>query len=474
MSDEHHDVVIIKRGGGDHEEGHHGGAWKIAFADFMTAMMAFFLVMWLISANDKTKAVIAKYFNPIELVDSTPQPRGLSDPKKDDPNIEHKPDADAKDDGAKGATGAKAPTHGSEGKHGKEEVDASKAAPAPASAAPHPDAPPLDDADHSPSHAEVELIRDPYAVLAEIAEKSADAPKAAAEKTAKASEGAKADGGKGEGGKENGGKGAVGATGGEAFRDPYQPQAVAAGRDPFAIPTERPEPKVAGLEPTREALSSPPETAASKPAPEPVTSEGAKPAANSAPAAAPAAGHAPARIAGSEPAALPPSAVSTESASKPLAPAALRNEIVAAARALDPSPAHAAVPGVEVRRTDEGVLISLTDSANYAMFPSASARPSARSVALMATVGKLLASQKGAVVVRGYTDGRPFRSDVYDNWRLSSERAHIAHYMLMRGGLEEARIDRIEGYADRHPRNAKDLAAPENRRIEILLREAAP
>ena len=83
MSDEAHphEIIIIKRHGGGHEDGHHGGAWKIAYADFVTAMMAFFLVMWLISANDKTKAVIARYFNPVQLVDSTSQPPGLSDPK---------------------------------------------------------------------------------------------------------------------------------------------------------------------------------------------------------------------------------------------------------------------------------------------------------------------------------------------------------------------------------------------------------
>ena len=41
-------IIIVKRkkkGGG----GHHGGAWKVAYADFVTAMMAFFLVMWLVS-----------------------------------------------------------------------------------------------------------------------------------------------------------------------------------------------------------------------------------------------------------------------------------------------------------------------------------------------------------------------------------------------------------------------------------------
>jgi flagellar motor protein MotB len=50
------EILIIKRGRGGGEEGHHGGVWKIAYADFMTAMMAFFLVMWLVNAaNEKTK-----------------------------------------------------------------------------------------------------------------------------------------------------------------------------------------------------------------------------------------------------------------------------------------------------------------------------------------------------------------------------------------------------------------------------------
>jgi chemotaxis protein MotB len=52
-----------------HGHGHHGGAWKIAFADFVTAMMAFFLLMWLVaSLNKSQKAAIADYFKqPIRI-----------------------------------------------------------------------------------------------------------------------------------------------------------------------------------------------------------------------------------------------------------------------------------------------------------------------------------------------------------------------------------------------------------------------
>ena len=58
-------VTIIKKkkvsGGG----GHHGGAWKVAYADFVTAMMAFFLLMWLLNATtEKQRKGLADYFSP--------------------------------------------------------------------------------------------------------------------------------------------------------------------------------------------------------------------------------------------------------------------------------------------------------------------------------------------------------------------------------------------------------------------------
>ena len=54
-------VKKIKKGG----HGHHGGAWKIAYADFVTAMMAFFLLLWLLGAtNEKQRKALADYFAP--------------------------------------------------------------------------------------------------------------------------------------------------------------------------------------------------------------------------------------------------------------------------------------------------------------------------------------------------------------------------------------------------------------------------
>jgi chemotaxis protein MotB len=55
-------TVIIKRRKAGHDE-HHGGAWKVAYADFVTAMMALFIVLWLMSADKEVKEQIASFFN---------------------------------------------------------------------------------------------------------------------------------------------------------------------------------------------------------------------------------------------------------------------------------------------------------------------------------------------------------------------------------------------------------------------------
>jgi len=55
-------VIIIKKKGKGHG-GHHGGAWKVAYADFVTAMMAFFMVMWLMAQTDQqTRQQLSEYF----------------------------------------------------------------------------------------------------------------------------------------------------------------------------------------------------------------------------------------------------------------------------------------------------------------------------------------------------------------------------------------------------------------------------
>ena len=396
-----HEIVIIKRHGGAHEEGHHGGAWKIAYADFVTAMMAFFLVMWLVSANDKTKASIARYFNPVLLVDSTPQPPGLTDPKPGAtaPKSSSKPESPAKDPDAKSP-------EPKEGKSGSSPQGAKGAS-----------------AGDNAQKTEADLFKDPYAVLADIAAK--ETPQSA-KPAVKASETPKSGSGKGSTDGTKGGStpsGSAGHKGGEAFRDPFEP-----------LPSGE-----AGLAENGEPSAK-----------EPTAIDAAAAARSRADDAAEAA-----------PLPTDPEAKAAE----------LRSRIATLIKSVEGGSSGTS-PKIDVRVTPEGILVALTDDAKFTMFASASAEPSPKTVLLMARIGKLLKSQKGRIVIRGFTDSRKFKSDVYDNWRLSSARADMAHYMLVRGGLEDTRFERIEGYADRQPRNAKDPESSDNRRIEILLREA--
>jgi chemotaxis protein MotB len=53
-------IIVIKKKGG--HGGHHGGAWKVAYADFVTAMMALFIVLWLLNSSQKVQKAVGGYF----------------------------------------------------------------------------------------------------------------------------------------------------------------------------------------------------------------------------------------------------------------------------------------------------------------------------------------------------------------------------------------------------------------------------
>src|SRR5690349_20398080 len=53
-------IIVIKKKGG--HGGHHGGAWKVAYADFETAMMALFIVLWLMNSSKQIQVAVGGYF----------------------------------------------------------------------------------------------------------------------------------------------------------------------------------------------------------------------------------------------------------------------------------------------------------------------------------------------------------------------------------------------------------------------------
>lgn len=107
MKNDNHPIVLVKRRKSKKHEGGHG-SWKIAYADFMTAMMAFFLVMWLISiSNPKELVQIADYFKtPLKVAltggqrssdSDSPIPGGGDDTTKKTGEVNQQPKVDMDD-----------------------------------------------------------------------------------------------------------------------------------------------------------------------------------------------------------------------------------------------------------------------------------------------------------------------------------------------------------------------------------------
>lgn len=446
-----HEIIIVKRRSGGHDEGHHGGVWKIAFADFMTAMMAFFLVLWIVNSTSKeTRSSIARYFNPVQLADTTAARKGLREAKDE---FDASATREGKETGgAPAAAGGKSEGKGEDRSDGKNEAGGAKA-----DAKPDP---------HAKSEAKSDAKADAKADAKSDA-KSDSKAKDKAESKDKSDAKAKAEPAPAPGPaarrlRPDGEplsidrparfdeadlardpQGALTALAGEIGPPTATPDAPRPFADPFAPVT----PKLAGRAAAKEAQAARPPEAASNGAQESKAPESKA----------------------QEGKAQEGKAQEAKGADAP-SDKALADELAAAAKKTF---AGLDAPGLEVRRTPDGVLISLTDKESFEMFAVGSSEPHPRLVALMARVAAALGKTPGEVVLRGHTDARPFRSGANDNWRLSAARAAMARQMLLKGGFDAARVARVEGLAERSPRRPDDPLAAENRRIEILVRDAA-
>jgi chemotaxis protein MotB len=430
MTEAHPEIIIVKRHSA-HEEEHHGGAWKIAFADFMTAMMAFFLVLWIISATDKnTKTLIARYFNPVKVEEPAKAQKGIHGAPEKGANYAPEDGNGAPDAGRPSSEHGEGPAEkGNENPASPSKQNEQARPPTPS---PSP-LPPPDPAKPYPTMSEQELFSDPRASLDKIAGAPPPGPRIDPSATLK-------------------GYGEVGPSADEALRDPFRPlgsdKAVnVVAEDPGAPP----------------AAAAPADEPASAPASAATASASPGPARAPAGAEAPGAGS-PAPSTASPPAPDPVAAHQT-AASELLAD--IKKHLAGESKSMQG-------PQLDVQATEDGILISLTDRQNFSMFAIGSAEPQPRVLHMMDAIAASLQNLQGAIVVRGHTDARPYRSATYDNWRLSSARAQMAYYMLTRGGLPEKRFERVEGYADHHLRDSSHPLAAENRRIEILVRDAKP
>ena len=406
------EIVIIKRhSGGDHD-GAHGGAWKIAYADFMTAMMAFFLVMWLVNAaNEETKASVASYFNPIKLSDEKPTEKGLKKPV-DQAEGEQKQERSQVEEEHE--------TVGSAAATGEDQTATSG-----------------DQANYS----EADFFENPYSVLAEIAQEVGQQANVSA---------------KGEGGAADSGP-STGAEGGEAYRDPFDPdfwtqQVQTVQGEPGKQDT--PPATVENLDPSKAeqevALAVPGEKPEQPADPATEAADADKSQATDGTSSKTDAASAPKTAEGQ----------TAEQAAESLK-AEIEKEIGGVSGKL--------AEGLIVSPAEGGLLVTISDQSEAPMFNVGSAVPRKELVVAMERIGKLLQGREGPIVIRGHTDGRQFKGTENDNWRLSMARAHSAYYMLVRGGLSEGRVKQVSGFADRRLQVPDDPLADANRRIEILI-----
>jgi chemotaxis protein MotB len=128
-----------------------------------------------------------------------------------------------------------------------------------------------------------------------------------------------------------------------------------------------------------------------------------------------------------------------------------------------------------IDRTPEGLRIQIIDRDKFSMFPSGGAVPYERARDLLMMVGRVISRLPNNISVTGHTDGMPFTAGSNrDNWTLSTERANISREYLVKAGVDDEKIARVSGLANRDP-FAPDPKDPRNRRISIvLLRQALP
>lgn len=124
---------------------------------------------------------------------------------------------------------------------------------------------------------------------------------------------------------------------------------------------------------------------------------------------------------------------------------------------------------VEVKLTPEGLQIEFVDRVGAVFFESGSAvvRPEAKEIVMK--VGKAIARSGHSIRIQGHTDAQPFGDGSYDNWDLSNDRANAMRHLLMKGGVTDEQLMRVENYAD-HDLKRKDQPFHfSNRRVTILL-----
>jgi chemotaxis protein MotB len=124
---------------------------------------------------------------------------------------------------------------------------------------------------------------------------------------------------------------------------------------------------------------------------------------------------------------------------------------------------------INVKVTEEGLLITFTDNNEALLFDVASADLKAPLIHVLQGLGPVLAQMSYKVRIQGHTDARPFPAgSVRSNWSLSFERAEQARRVLQQAGLPEDRLVGVFAHGASAPLDPEHPNAPANRRLSIL------
>lgn len=123
-----------------------------------------------------------------------------------------------------------------------------------------------------------------------------------------------------------------------------------------------------------------------------------------------------------------------------------------------------------IKMSPEGLVVELVDSESTPLFKVGSSEPSDVLIQLLDHVAGSFTRFGNDIKIVGHTDSRRYRNDaLYDNWNLSADRANAARRLLLREGVNPARIREVSGKADTDPLILEDPSAAQNRRISITL-----
>ncbi|CBG87111.1 putative lateral flagellar export/assembly protein LafU [Citrobacter rodentium] len=124
---------------------------------------------------------------------------------------------------------------------------------------------------------------------------------------------------------------------------------------------------------------------------------------------------------------------------------------------------------LEMEIVPQGLRVLIKDDKNRNMFERGSARIMPFFQSLLTELAPVFDSLDNKIIITGHTDAMAYKSDIYNNWNLSGDRALSARRVLEQAGMPEDKVMQVSAMADQMLLDAKNPESAGNRRIEIMV-----